>query len=54
VQTVMVNNYSLYIMGKAEAEPALVLIDPQAASEPAKYAVMIFHRMGITYFLYQV
>jgi hypothetical protein len=54
VQTVIANNYSLYIKGKAEAKPALILTDPQASSEPAKHTVLIFHRMGNTYFLYQV
>jgi len=54
VQTVMANNYSLYIKNEGGAKPALLLTDPHTASEPANQTKLVFHRMGDTYFLYQV
>lgn len=54
LQTVMANDYSLYIKSQEKAKPALLVTDVQTASTPAKHSELIFHRMGNTYFLYQV
>jgi len=54
LQTVMANNTSLYIKSEAKAKPALLLTDLQTNSTPAKHTELLFHRIGNTYFLYQV
>lgn len=54
VQTVLTNNYSLYIKNDGGAKPALILTDPQSGVAPADKTKLVFHRMGNTYFFYQV
>jgi len=54
VQSVMTNNDSLYIKNEEGAKPALLLTDPHTAPEPANQTKLVFHRLGTTYFLYQV
>ena len=54
LQTVMANNASLYIKNEEKAKPALLLTDLQTVAKPAPRTELVFHRMGNTYFLYQV
>jgi len=54
LQTVLANTDSLYIKNEGGAKPALLLTDPQTAPEPTKQSKLLFHRVGKTYFLYQV
>ena len=53
------NNLSVYIKSvypknELKPEPALTLTALQTAPAPAKHTELVFHRMGNTYFLYQV
>jgi len=54
VQTVMANTDSLYIKNEAQAKPALLLTNQNTSFEPSKQSKLVFHRVGKTYFLYQV
>jgi hypothetical protein len=54
VQTVMANTDSLYIKNEAQANPALLLTNQNTSFEPSKQSKLVFHRVGKTYFLYQV
>lgn len=53
------NNLSVYIRSvypknELKPEPALALTNLQTAATPAKRTELVFHRMGNSYFLYQV
>jgi hypothetical protein len=58
IQTVTATNDVLYLNNKGQAKSGLILCDPtiSAKSSPksANQAKLVFHRVGDTYFLFQV
>lgn len=54
VQTVKVDDSCVYIQNQDGGNLAVTLTHPQDGTKPAKQTMLVFHRIGDTYFLYQV
>lgn len=54
VQTVKVDDSCLYINKEDGVKSGVALTHPHEANKPAKKTMLLFHRIGGTYFLYQV
>jgi hypothetical protein len=54
VQPVRNDSYSLFVRNEHTKASAVTLSYPLSAPEPAKQTMLVFHRVGNTYFLYQI
>jgi hypothetical protein len=54
VQNVINDNHALRLRNTTSQRAALILHRPTSSPAPAKQTQLVFHRVGNTYFLYQV
>ena len=54
VENVIANNHALRLRNRNSGTVAFILYHPASATVPAERTQLVFHRLGSTYFLYQV
>jgi len=54
VENVIQDNHVLRLRNRTSRRAALILYQPASSQAPAERTQLVFHRLGNTYFLYQV